>query len=59
VQNYPLRPLALLCKARALALAGDVNGSRDAYRDFLALWKNGDSDLKLLQEARAEYGKLQ
>ena len=37
--------------ARARALA--------AYRDFLALWKDADSDIPILKEAKAEYAKLQ
>jgi hypothetical protein len=30
-----------------------------AYKDFLTLWKDGDSDLPILKEAKAEYAKLQ
>ena len=37
--------------ARARALA--------AYRDFLTLWKDADSDIPILKEAKAEYTKLQ
>ena len=32
--------------------------SRKAYQDFLALWKDADSDLPVLQEAKQEYEKL-
>jgi len=31
---------------------------RYAYQDFVALWKNADSDLPLLQQIKAEYAKL-
>jgi serine/threonine protein kinase/tetratricopeptide (TPR) repeat protein len=30
-----------------------------AYRDFLTLWKDADSDIPILTEAKAEYAKLQ
>ena len=36
--------------ARARALA--------AYKDFLALWKDADSDIPILTQAKAEYAKL-
>lgn len=51
----PLWPLAQIGLARAAALAGDEVRSRQAYRDFLALWKNADSDLPILIEARREF----
>jgi eukaryotic-like serine/threonine-protein kinase len=50
--------LAHLELARARSLAGDVSGSRAAYQDFFALWKNADSDLAVLQQAKSEYAKL-
>jgi DNA-binding winged helix-turn-helix (wHTH) protein/tetratricopeptide (TPR) repeat protein len=37
--------------ARARALA--------AYKDFLTLWKDGDSSIPILKQAKAEYAKLQ
>jgi hypothetical protein len=30
-----------------------------AFRDFLALWKDADSDLPILIAAKSEYAKLQ
>jgi eukaryotic-like serine/threonine-protein kinase len=30
-----------------------------AYKDFLSLWKDADSDILILKEAHAEYAKLQ
>ncbi len=30
-----------------------------AYKDFLTLWKDADSDIPILKEARVEYAKLQ
>jgi tetratricopeptide (TPR) repeat protein len=53
-----LHPLARLGLARAHALAGDTAGARRAYQDFLALWKDADPDIPILQEAQAEYAKL-
>ncbi len=52
-------PLAHLGLGRAKALAGDSAGARRAYQDFLALWKDADPDIPILQEAKAEYAKLQ
>jgi tetratricopeptide (TPR) repeat protein len=53
-----LYPLAHLGLARAAALTGDSGKSRKAYQDFLALWKDADSDLSVLQEAKQEYDKV-
>jgi tetratricopeptide (TPR) repeat protein/predicted Ser/Thr protein kinase len=53
-----LYPLAQLGLARAKALAGDTTQSRRAYQDFLALWKDADTAIPVLREARAEYAKL-
>ena len=33
--------------------------ARAAYQDFLALWKDADPDIPILNEAKAEYEKLQ
>ena len=41
-----------------MALVGDVAGSRRAYQDFLALWKDADASIPVLREAQAEYAKL-
>jgi len=30
-----------------------------AYKDFLSLWKDAESDIPILKEAKAEYAKLQ
>jgi len=30
-----------------------------AYEDFLTLWKDADLDIPILQQAKAEYEKLQ
>ena len=53
-----LYPLAYLGLARAVALQGDNEKARKAYDDFFALWKDADSDLPILIEAKKEYEKL-
>jgi len=59
VQNSPLGALAHLGLARASAASGNLAGSRTAYQDFLALWKDADPDTPILKQAKAEYAKLQ
>jgi eukaryotic-like serine/threonine-protein kinase len=54
-----LAPLARLGQARAYGQLGDENQSRQAYQDFLALWKDADPDIPILKQAKAEYAKLQ
>jgi len=53
-----LWPLAHLGLARARALSGDTAASRSGYERFLALWKEADEDLPVLQEAKREYERL-
>ena len=59
VLNFPLAAVAHLGLARAHALEGDTANARVAYEDFLKLWKDADSNIPLLREARTEYGRLQ
>jgi len=59
VLNSPLAALARLERARAFSLAKDSTHARDAYRNFLDLWKSADPELTLLKQAKAEYAKLQ
>jgi serine/threonine protein kinase/tetratricopeptide (TPR) repeat protein len=54
----PTMTLAHLGIARGYALAGDVAKSRAAYQDCFALWKDADSDIPILKQAKAEYAKL-
>ncbi len=61
--------LAHLGVARANALQSRTSQGADAdaarvralaaYKDFLTLWKDADSDVPILKEAKAEYAKLQ
>ena len=55
----PEHALAKLCLGRAYVLTGDTAKAKAAYQDFFALWKDADSDVPILREAKAEYGKLQ
>ena len=55
----PPHSLALLGLARAYALEGDASKSRSAYQNFFARWMDADSDIPILQQAKAEYAKLQ
>ncbi|HEX6908689.1 MAG TPA: protein kinase [Terriglobales bacterium] len=58
VADCPLAALAHLQLGRAYAMAGQSARARAAYQDFLALWKNADPDIPILQQAKAEYAKL-
>jgi len=40
-------------------MSGDKVRSKAIYKDFLALWKDADSDIPILKEAKAEFAKLQ
>jgi hypothetical protein len=51
--------LALLGLGRAYAIQGDAAKARAAYQDFFALWKDADSDIQILRQAKAEFAKLQ
>jgi eukaryotic-like serine/threonine-protein kinase len=61
--------LARLGVARANALQARTSQGADAdaarvralaaFKDFLALWKDADSDIPILNETKAEYAKLQ
>jgi predicted Zn-dependent protease len=57
VLNFPLGALAQLGLARAYAASDDTAKSSIAYQDFLALWKDADSDIPILGDARTEYAK--
>jgi len=55
----PIGALAHLGRARAFALKGDTAKAREAYQDFLTLWRDADPDIPILKQAKAEYAKLQ
>ena len=58
VLNFPLGALARLQLARAATLGEDRTAARDAYGEFLALWKDADSDVPVLIAAKAELARL-
>jgi tetratricopeptide (TPR) repeat protein len=58
VLNSVVGPLAHLQLGRAYAMAGDESKARAAYQDFFALWKDADSDVPILKQAKAEYAKF-
>ena len=58
VANGVIGALAYLQLGRAYALSSDAPKARNAYQEFLALWKDADSDALLLQQAKAEYSPL-
>jgi tetratricopeptide (TPR) repeat protein len=55
----PMDALARLQLARALVLSGDTAMAKSAYNDLIALWKNADPKIPIVNEARAEYERLQ
>jgi eukaryotic-like serine/threonine-protein kinase len=55
----PYVSLARLGLARGFALSGDPAKARSAYQDFFTAWKDADSDIPILKQAKAEYSKLQ
>jgi eukaryotic-like serine/threonine-protein kinase len=54
----PMGPLARLQLARALSASGERVKSAAAYKDLLALWKDADAEIPIVEEARAESAKL-
>ena len=57
--NDPTAALAHVGLARAYAMQGDTAKAKTAYNDFFSLWKDPDSSIPILQQAKAEYAKLQ
>ncbi|HXW88907.1 MAG TPA: protein kinase, partial [Terriglobales bacterium] len=58
VLNEPIGALAHLQLGRSYAVQGDTAKARAAYQDFFTLWKDADSDIPILKQAKAEYAKL-
>jgi hypothetical protein len=54
----PVRLVARLQLAKAYMLSGDTAHTKAAYEEFFNLWKEADSDIPILREARAQYAKL-
>jgi eukaryotic-like serine/threonine-protein kinase len=55
----PFWPITYVWLARANVEAGDTAAARRAYEQFFAIWKDADSGIPILKEAKAEYAKLQ
>jgi hypothetical protein len=41
------------------AASAERQPAREAYREFLSLWKDADSDIPILKEAKTEFARLQ
>jgi serine/threonine protein kinase/tetratricopeptide (TPR) repeat protein len=54
VLNDPMGPLARLQLARALSASGERAKSGAVYKDLISLWESADSDIPIVQKARAE-----
>jgi serine/threonine protein kinase/tetratricopeptide (TPR) repeat protein len=54
----PISALAHLQLGRAYVVSGDINRAKSAYQVFLSLWKDADTDIPVLQQAKAEVAKL-
>jgi hypothetical protein len=50
--------LSFLGLGRAYTLAGDKASAKKAYDTFFTEWKNADSDLPVIAEAKKEYAQL-
>jgi tetratricopeptide (TPR) repeat protein len=50
--------LAHLQLARAEQMSGNREQAKTDYQDFLALWKDADPNIPILQQAKAEYTAL-
>ncbi|HZN06023.1 MAG TPA: protein kinase, partial [Pyrinomonadaceae bacterium] len=53
-----LWPLAHLTLARASVMQGDTAQARRSYQDFFAVWKDADTDIPILIEAKKEFAGL-
>ena len=54
----PVRVAAHLQLGRALLGSGDPAKAKAAFGELLSLWKDADPDIPLLQQAKAEYGRI-
>jgi tetratricopeptide (TPR) repeat protein len=50
--------MARLQLGRIFALSGNTAKAEATYQELLTLWKDADSDLPVINQARAEYAKL-
>jgi hypothetical protein len=54
----PIGVMARLQLGRIFALSGATAKAEATYQEVLTLWKDADSDLPVINQARAEYAKL-
>ena len=59
VFSDPIGPMAHLQLARALSASEARAESASVYTDLLALWKDADPDIPVLEQAKAERARLQ
>jgi eukaryotic-like serine/threonine-protein kinase len=50
--------LAKLQLGRAYAMSNEASKAKNAYQEFLKLWKDADADLPVLRDAKSEYANL-
>jgi eukaryotic-like serine/threonine-protein kinase len=50
--------LSYLGMARGFALTSDAAKARKAFQNFFELWKDADTDIPILKQAKVEYAKL-
>jgi tetratricopeptide (TPR) repeat protein len=55
----PIGVMARLELARIFARLGNTAKAKAAYEDVLTIWKDADPDVPVINQARAEYAKLQ
>ena len=58
VLEDPMGAFARLQLARAWTMADDVGKAKATYEELLRLWKDADSAIPVVSEARAEYARL-
>jgi len=50
--------LAKLRLGRAYAMSHKTSNAKNAYQEFLTLWKDADPNLPVLRDAKSEYANL-
>jgi hypothetical protein len=59
VLSDPIGALAHLELARGYVLSGETGKAEGKNRKFLSVWKDADTDMEMVKQAKAEYAKLQ
>ena len=59
VQNELIGALAHLKLGKAYILSGNKDEAKQQYQQFFSLWKDADPEIPMLEQAKAEYAKLQ